>query len=185
MACHPNLPSLAPHRRDPPPPVVSGQRMRRGGLVVETGRMLNPKVKCGCSYHWWWWWWWWWWLWWWWWCSDISQSLMKGFDPCHCHVWDFMGAFNGNHTPRRLRRVCKKFNARNALHRWNLWIERLVIIIAVMKDLKEVQQHFSTELTSQMRKMEQQLIYQICILQPQPWNIHCSIWFVESLEKFN
>ena len=30
MACHPNLPSLAPHRRDPPPPVVSGQRMRQG-----------------------------------------------------------------------------------------------------------------------------------------------------------
>lgn len=122
MACHPNLPSLAPHRRDPPPPVVSGQRMRQGWWLKQ-GRCWIRKFNV-----------------------DALMMMMmmmlwhisivdEGFDPCHCHLWDFMGALNINHTPRRLRRVCKKFNARNALHWWNLWLERLVIIIALMKGI--------------------------------------------------
>ena len=177
MACHPNLPSLAPHRRDPPPPVVSGQRMRQGRCWI---RKFNVDAVIidddddddddGDD-------------------DDIAVTYLHRWWRVLTHVTVMYGISwepsTATITPRRLRRVCKKFNARNALHRWNLWLERLVIIIAVMKDLKEVQQHFNTELTSQMRKMEQQLIYQICILQPQPWNIHCSIWFVESLEKFN
>ena len=85
---------------------------------------------------------------------------MKAFNHVSYLSWDFMVALKSNHsnTRRRLRRVCKKFNARNALHRWNLWRTNLVIIIAVTKDLNELQQHFNTELTNLRGRWNRPLI---------------------------
>lgn len=49
MACHPNLPSLAPHRRDPPPPVVEKslqevQREKRFAQMDVTERQRREKL---------------------------------------------------------------------------------------------------------------------------------------------